>query len=124
MAGRGSAPGERRGGRAKGVPNKINGDLRAMIIGALNDVGGQKYLADQALKNPGPFMALVGKIMPHVVQGDPNRPLEVKMSVEEHRRRALRMLKDAFEQTERERLEEERLTIEHQPDGVKPLLND
>lgn len=30
MAGKGSSPGERRGGRAKGVPNKIGADVRAL----------------------------------------------------------------------------------------------
>ena len=31
MAGKGSRPGERRGGRKKGVPNKCNQDIRALI---------------------------------------------------------------------------------------------
>lgn len=31
MAGKGSAPGERRGGRAKGVPNKANAERTAAI---------------------------------------------------------------------------------------------
>ena len=35
-----------------------------MILGALDDAGGQRYLARQAVENPGPFMALLGKILP------------------------------------------------------------
>ena len=57
--------GKREGaGRPRGVPNKITTDLKAMILGALNDAGGQRYLARQAIENPGPFMALLGKILP------------------------------------------------------------
>ena len=33
MAGKGSSPGERRGGRKKGVPNKITSDIRAFAQG-------------------------------------------------------------------------------------------
>lgn len=54
-----------KGGSRKGIPNKVTGDLRAMILGALDDVGGQDYLVRQAKKkNPLPFMALVGKCLP------------------------------------------------------------
>jgi hypothetical protein len=53
-------------GRPKGVPNKITSDLRAMILGALFDVGGQAYLAEQAQKNPSAFMSLLSKILPSV----------------------------------------------------------
>jgi hypothetical protein len=54
---RGSKPGERRGGRQVGTPNKITRDLREMIIGALEDVGGRAYLtsfeqAKASLKRP------------------------------------------------------------------------
>ena len=62
MAGTG---GRREGaGRKPGVPNKFNADLKAMILGALEDAGGRRYLAKQAVENPGPFMALLGKILP------------------------------------------------------------
>jgi hypothetical protein len=51
-------------GRVKGVPNKVTGDIRAMIAGALEDAGGQKYLARQAIENPQAFMGLVGRTVP------------------------------------------------------------
>jgi hypothetical protein len=60
----GSKPGERRGGRKKGVPNKFTGDLRQMISNALVNVGGEAYLQKQAKENPGPFLALLGKTLP------------------------------------------------------------
>lgn len=57
-------------GRKKGVPNKMTSDLREMILGALEDVGGRKYLADRAQENPGPFMALVGKCLPKEIKAE------------------------------------------------------
>lgn len=77
MAGaRGQHGGKREGsGRKKGVPNKINAELKDMILGALNDEGGQKYLRRQANENPTAFMALVGKVLPMTVQGDAQNPL-------------------------------------------------
>ena len=70
MAGYGSAPGERRGGRQKGTPNKVNADLKAMIIGALAGAGGEAYLQRQAVENPGSFLTLVGKVLPLQVSGE------------------------------------------------------
>ena len=58
-------------GRPKGVPNSINGDVRAMILEALNRVGGARYLARRAEDTPASFMALLGKILPaNMVGGD------------------------------------------------------
>lgn len=71
MAGGGSKKGERRGGRQKGTPNKINGELKEMILTALSNVGGTEYLQRQAEANPGPFMTLLGKVLPmQVSAGD------------------------------------------------------
>lgn len=52
------------GGRAKGTPNKISGDLRSMILGALQGVGGTEYLQAQATENPAAFLSLLGKTVP------------------------------------------------------------
>ena len=54
-------------GRAKGVPNKLTADLKEMILGALDDAGGQEYLAKQAKANPSAFLALVGKVLPRQI---------------------------------------------------------
>jgi len=35
-----------------------------MILGALNEVGGMDYLAQQATANPAAFMTLLGKVLP------------------------------------------------------------
>jgi hypothetical protein len=66
---RGSKPGERRGGRQKGVPNKVTGALKDMILGALNEAGGMDYLVKQAGANPTAFLTLVGKVLPMTVAG-------------------------------------------------------
>jgi hypothetical protein len=70
MAGKGSAPGERRGGRQKGTPNKSTQAVKDMILEALAQKGGADYLARQADENPAAFMTLVGKVLPLQVTGD------------------------------------------------------
>ena len=63
------------GGRVKGTPNKLTGDVKAMVLKALNGAGGAAYLQRQADENPGAFMALVGKVLPLTVAGDGNAPI-------------------------------------------------
>jgi len=70
MAGKGSAPGERRGGRQKGTPNKSTQAVKDLILEALAQKGGADYLARQADENPAAFMTLVGKVLPLQVTGD------------------------------------------------------
>jgi hypothetical protein len=64
VSGGGSKPGERRGGRQKGTPNKLSGDIKAMILAALDKAGGAEYLYRQALDNPNAFLSLVGRVLP------------------------------------------------------------
>lgn len=56
-------------GRRKGVPNKITAGVREMILGALDDAGGQNYLVQQAHQNPAAFMTLLGKVLPKEFTG-------------------------------------------------------
>lgn len=56
-------------GKAKGTPNKLTRDVKEMILTALSDVGGAKYLARQAEQNPVAFMGLVGKVLPLQLAG-------------------------------------------------------
>ena len=70
------AKGVKTGGRKKGTPNKLTGDVRAMILGALEDVGGRKYLVTQAKQNPTAFLTLVGKVLPMQVTGKDGGPIE------------------------------------------------
>lgn len=68
-------------GRPKGCTNKITRDLRQMILGALDDAGGQEYLARQAELNPGPFLALVGKVLPTTLQGPNGETVPIGIQV-------------------------------------------
>lgn len=63
------AIGKKTGGRTKGTPNKTTKALKDMILGALEDVGGQKYLNQQAKENPVAFMTLLGKVVPSEIKG-------------------------------------------------------
>jgi hypothetical protein len=38
-----------------------------MILGALHDAGGQRYLTQQARENPTAFLTLLGKVLPTTV---------------------------------------------------------
>lgn len=77
MAQWGSAPGERRGGRSKGTPNKYQGDIKAMILGALDAAGGVEYLRQRAFDQPVAFLGLVGKVLPLQVTGKDGGSLQV-----------------------------------------------
>ena len=61
---KGSLPPNAGKGRPKGATNTMTRTLREMILGALDDAGGQDYLAEQAHKNPATFLALVGRVLP------------------------------------------------------------
>jgi hypothetical protein len=72
MAGKGQP---KTGGRQKGTPNKLSGDVKAMVLAALDEAGGVAYLLQQSESNASAFLSLVGKVLPLTVAGDPNAPL-------------------------------------------------
>ena len=68
--------GKRQGaGRPKGSVNKMSAELKEMILGALEESGGQAYLVEQAKSSPAAFMTLLGKVLPMTVASDPDSPL-------------------------------------------------
>lgn len=69
------------GGRKKGTANKVTADVRAMVLTALEGVGGQEYLQQQARDNPSAFLTLVGKCLPTQMQGDQNNPLVAHINI-------------------------------------------
>jgi hypothetical protein len=77
-------------GRPRGAKNKLSSDVKAMILGALNNVGGIEYLARQAEKNPAAFMALLGKVLPMQVSGDGGGPIILYTGVSRDREDAPR----------------------------------
>jgi len=74
-------------GRPKGAVNKTTALLKDAILLAAQKAGGDgeeglvNYLTTQAQTNPGPFMSLLGKVLPMTVAGDPNAPLIGEITV-------------------------------------------
>lgn len=72
-------------GRAKGTPNKTTALLKDAILAAAELAGGEDtesskggligYLKAQAVANPGPFMALLGKVLPTQLTGKDGGPI-------------------------------------------------
>lgn len=72
-------------GRKKGTPNKTTALLKDAILKAAANAGGGdmvEYLTKQATENPGPFMSLLGKVLPTQIAGDPDAPLKVITRIE------------------------------------------
>jgi len=72
-------------GRPKGVPNKTTALLKDAILKAAEQAGDGDivtYLTAQAVANPGPFMALLGKVLPLQVIGDAENPLSIVTRIE------------------------------------------
>ena len=83
------APGIKTGGRQKGTPNKTTALLKDAILKAAEQAGNKigheglvSYLEHQAAENPGPFMSLLGKVLPMQVIGDPDNPVNVVTRIE------------------------------------------
>lgn len=73
------------GGRQKGTPNKTTALLKDAILKAATDAGKgdmAAYLQEQAIKNPGPFLSLLGKVLPMQVTGADDGPLSVVTKIE------------------------------------------
>jgi hypothetical protein len=67
-----------RNGRPRGEANKLTRELKDMIEGALQAVGGQQYLERQAEANPTAFMTLVGKLLPRDVNARVEKQIDVR----------------------------------------------
>lgn len=82
----GSKPGERRGGRKKGTPNKTTKLVKEAIIEAAEALGedgkGKNgttgYLKTLAVKEPKAFATLLGRVLPMEVTGRDGEPITVK----------------------------------------------
>jgi hypothetical protein len=52
------------GGRKKGTPNKTTTLIKDMVLQALDQAGGVKYLLKLSDENPAAFCTLLGKVIP------------------------------------------------------------
>ena len=73
-------------GRKPGSQNKVPKALKELILGALDQAGGQAWLAQQADKNPTAFMSLLAKLLPSELSVDANvtqyEPITLKTAVD------------------------------------------
>lgn len=71
------------GGRQKGTPNKTTALLKDAILKAAELAGGTDgmvgYLRKQAKDNPGPFLALLGKVLPMQVTGEDGEAIKLEI---------------------------------------------
>lgn len=68
-------------GRRKGTPNKTTALLKDAILKAAELAGDREglvgYLQEQAKENPGPFLALLGKVLPLQIAGADGGAIQV-----------------------------------------------
>jgi len=73
-------PRKKTGGRRKGTANKVTTSLKEAILEAARRAGDGdmvNYLETQAKANPGPFIALLGKVLPLQLTGDAHNPVGI-----------------------------------------------
>jgi hypothetical protein len=51
-------------GRPRGVPNRLSGELREMILESLHAAGGVAYLSRMADEQPAAYLSLLAKLLP------------------------------------------------------------
>ena len=73
-------------GRPKGIPNKTTALLKDAILRAAEKAGNKvgdeglvSYLELQAVENPGPFMSLLGKVLPMQLTGEDGGALTIEI---------------------------------------------
>src|SRR3954465_12928043 len=69
-------------GRPKGIPNKTTALLKDAILKAAEKAGGKEgligYPEKQPQDNPGPFLSLLGKVLPMQVTGADGGPIQTQ----------------------------------------------
>jgi hypothetical protein len=70
-------------GKPKGAVSKSTALLKDAILRAAEQAGGQEglvgYLTTQAAENPGPFMSLLGKVLPMQVTGEDGGAVRIEV---------------------------------------------
>lgn len=81
---RGTA-GNRGMGRKKGVPNKVTKAIKDAVTEAFDRAGGVDYLVKIAQDDPRTFCALIGRVIPHQIEGSLDSTVTFKTVYEEKR---------------------------------------
>ena len=83
--GRGSRPGQRRGGRARGTPNVSTVEVKAAIESAFKGIGGVPALIAWAEQNRDLFYVKVWtRIVPRELAADLNATVTTRQDVRQH----------------------------------------
>ncbi len=70
------------GGRIKGTPNAIAGELQAMVRASFSRVGGIEYLVRVAEENPVCYIGLISKLLPKQVEAKVTHDGEISHNLE------------------------------------------
>jgi len=74
--------GKREGaGRPPGSPNRIPRAVKEMVLDALDELGGSKYLKEQGEENATAFMTLIGKIIPLQIANAEGETFKTEQSI-------------------------------------------
>ena len=79
---RGSKPGERRGGRQKGTPNKISLSVKQAILDTFTALGGVEHMRAWAEEHPPDFYKIAARLIPTEITGMDGGPVETSLTVE------------------------------------------
>lgn len=66
-------------GKPKGAKNKDAALIRDMVAQALTQAGGVEYLARVAETHPGPFLGLLGKVLPVQLTGENGKAMQFEL---------------------------------------------
>ena len=55
---------KKKGGRKKGIPNKMTVEVKTAILEAFKELGGVEYLVKVGEENPQVFCSLLAKVLP------------------------------------------------------------
>ena len=75
----GSKPGERRGGRKKGTPNKVTAEVKAALVAGFVKLGGVKALVEWGKENRTDFYKIWVKLLPTEIKNADGQAWTVKV---------------------------------------------
>lgn len=75
----GSKPGERRGGRKVGTPNKTTAEVKSALVAAFGELGGVPSLVEWGKKFPTEFYKLWAKLLPTEIKNADGETFKLKI---------------------------------------------